>query len=143
MDPVTTGDVLRTASEHVRQYGWRQQAFGTRQTGMCLHGGIYSAVAEHNGIELPESIISRKGFDLADVPWVNGTHEQESQRLYMQGDDAVVALAPLIPSCGCTGVEGASQTGVVYHYNDVHCTGGEDAALLLEQAAEKWEANRG
>lgn len=137
------GNLLRTGAQHIRRYGWRDSGFGNRESGMCLHGGIYSAVIEANAVEYRKPERYHK-FDVVDI--IADREPVECDDLSRQGDRAVIALAPLIPSIpgcrGCELLEDSSFNSHVYHYNDVHCTGGEDAALLLEQAAEKWEADR-
>lgn len=59
--------------------------------------------------------------------------------------DVSVALASTLPE-RCSEHGRVSRHGFdmnrIYHFNDEHCDGGVQAAEVLEQAAEKYEANR-
>jgi hypothetical protein len=132
----TTGQVLHTAARHIQQFTWVKMSFGNHSTGLCLHGAIYSALIELNGYAYDER--DDNDFDILDIPM----SETQYMEVNAQSYQAVDILAKLLPdTCSC-GHSFSSVNSFVYHYNDVHCTGGEEAALLLEQASEKWEANQ-
>jgi hypothetical protein len=141
---MTTGQILRTAAQHIREHGWMKKNFGSRSTGMCLHGGIYSALTDVFGLQHDGHM---------DGIWT--TLMDLDPDKYLQADNAstetLIALFKVIPdTCDCESIVYLKEqhgdplpiNALVYHYNDYHCTGGEDAALLLEQAAEKWEAEQ-
>lgn len=141
---MNTGELLRTAAQHIREYGWTVQEFGDRQQGLCLHGGLFSAALEETeaGYTADPVKNSMNAYDvmdrLFDASRSSDAYKVTANRIY----GAIDVLVPLIPPCSCYGMDEVSNGSRVYHYNDAHCTGGEDAALLLEQAAEKWEADR-
>lgn len=132
---ITTGQVLDTAAQHIRQFNWVTETFGNHSLGLCLHGAVYSALIELYGYEYDE--YDENDFKILNVPMSEKRHKE----ITLQSYEVVRTLTEVLPdTCSCN-YSALSKNSFVYHYNDFHCTGKEDAVLLLEQAKEKWLAN--
>lgn len=142
---------LRTAAQLIRDRGRCTGQLIRNDTGsLCLLGAI-GVATETVAIQTR----NMEGSDL-EVHWLvpigslrgKATAEQVMmiQESYMNSSlrNAVRAVGEILPDT--LDPEGPLESGSVlmdrvWRFNDSVCTGTEDAALLLEQAAEKIEAN--
>lgn len=144
---------LRNAALVVEHAGWAREDWITQKGRVCLDGaleiacGVTPLVTEMFDGQtiftgLYPSSLSETNKDAVtterDLAWFD-PDSPETQRQRNARD----AVAKLIPPCACNPqIKGSDHDaqGRVIHFNDYHCTGGDDAELLLIQAAEKLEA---
>lgn len=110
----TDEEILRDAAGLVRD-NFRRGAYKDSEGRMCMVGAIL--VAGHAG-------------DVEYTTYGSGGP---------LGSDGVFRICKLVnlhlPECGCRDIFPSDAVGMVYHYNDFHCTGGQEAAEILEKAA--------
>jgi hypothetical protein len=131
--PAQTARDLRNAALVMDTLGWCVGDWIEPDTAqVCLDGALELATGAPL---LAEYIFG------AEVIFLSGGSptDEESLSRYAAAQEAVAAL---LPPCPCAHGEPLKvPANAVVHYNDAHCTGGEEASLLLIEAAEKLEAD--
>lgn len=143
--PLQTAQDLREAARNVRTHGYAKYNYVGPDGRLCAMGAVGIATGVYLRIPRPYGV-----WDFGHIP--AGANPDGSDRLHA----CAAALAPLL-SLDCKGscmwitghkhIEAKhekiakSPIDIVYHYNDFICEGGEELATLIDQSAEKIEAN--
>ncbi len=143
---VRAAALLRNAALVMHYTGYTREEYLNNRTGaVCMEGAMQAAAGNPLLYDAERTDILGHSNP---YHWVMNSVHQDSEAMTA----AVEALIPLLPekcdqhssynTCGyCdSDLNIEPTTARIHHFNDFVCTGGEEASLLLLQAAQKLEA---